>query len=136
MEDYQYRYSSSLNDRIISEAQFLLSISSSKGKLFDNLTKKEVEPLPLDDAKDCYRKEIACTLSFVGDTCTLEPTGKIYKISELLALIESAQNKVLITNVKVDKNFTNDILLLAGNLNPDIKFWVKGIKVQKEIREF
>jgi hypothetical protein len=101
MLDYQYRYTQKIDDKVISQSQYLLQISEAKGDVFDNVLNTNVKRIGEILLEKAQKTTMICTIEIRGATCEIKQgQGKQYQISEILALVESAQNKQPVTIVK------------------------------------
>jgi hypothetical protein len=104
MQDYQYRYTQIIDGRIATQSQFLLQISEVKGEIRDNILGVKVERIGEVLLKRASETKMFCSFNIKGNLCEIEQgVGKEYRISEMLAMIESAQNKEPIAVVKFSK---------------------------------
>lgn len=99
------RYINYLDDKIISEASYLLSASNSEGSVFDTKTNKFIPKLRYT--------------FLLADTNRYELNRR--KVSEQLALTE--ENGLTKVNFE---NKTAETLLFAICLNPEVKVYFKG----------
>lgn len=101
----QYRYSNYINNKIISESDWLLQASNSKGQIYDNLRGKFIEPHP--------------DSSLIEDVFNLEWLGQ--PLSVALALEESRGLLAIELGPGTEVNMTH-----AMCLNPEVKVIFEG----------
>jgi hypothetical protein len=121
MQDYQYRYTQKIENKIVSESQYLLQISEAKGEIRDNVLGTNVERIGEVLLKKAQETKVFCSFNIKGNLCEIEQgVGKDYRISEVLAMIESAQNKEPIRVVKFSKP-TKEAYFVCFCLPPSVE---------------
>lgn len=114
----QQRYSNYLDNKIISESSWLLQASNSKGKIYDNLRKRFIEPHPYPFLiEDAFKVEMMSAL------------GK-RKMSEVLAKDEEGGLTECIFAEKTELN-----VLYSFCINPEVKVMFKKRKIDRETGE-
>lgn len=116
MWEKDFRYSSILEGRVISESDFLLGLSNTQGLIYDNYLKCTVNPLKV----------------FIDNlhTTKIVYQGKEYYISQLLALIEGWDYQS--SFFEMDE-FTPLNLLFAMCLNPQFSIIKLGNLIMKRV---